>query len=273
MRTGSRLILVAKAVAAALVVTLGVTATSLSSAGAAVRPSTFKMTLAKSIPPSPVFLVKGVCGTSGPNDTAACTAMVIKTIDNARKSEPLPNVPGSFSVSGFDALSPAEQIFAIADIERTARGLLPIEGLTAQLNGVALTAARDQNDPSIPLPLRLSGGGLAYYYGSNFAEGTADPIGANYFWMYDDGLNSPNADCTTKHTEGCWGHRKNVLGDYNDANYCPRGSAVNTVMGAAEVTSGVLYTPSITEIFVNDCGALPTMDFTWPDVQKLVFGH
>jgi hypothetical protein len=256
----------------ALIVTLGITASSLS-ASAAVHPNTFKETLAKSIPPSPAFQVNGACGTSGANDTAACTAMVLKTIDNARKFEPLPNVPGSFSVSGFDALTPGEQLFAIADIERTARGLLPIEGLTLQLHQIALTAARDQNDPSASLPLRLTGGGEAYYYGSNFAEGTAGPIGANYFWMYDDGLNSPNADCTTKHTEGCWGHRKNVLGDYNDANYCPRGSAVNTVMGAAEVTSGVLYTPSITEIFVNDCGALPTMDFTWPDVQKLVFGH
>jgi len=199
--------------------------------------------------------------------------MVLKTIDNARKSEPLPNVPGSFSVSGFDSLSPGRQLFAIADIERTARGLLPIEGLTLQLHGIALTAARDQNDPSIPLPLRLTGGGLAYYDGSNFAEGTAGPIGANYFWMYDDGLNSPNADCTTNHTQGCWGHRENVLGPYNNVNYCPRGSAVNTVMGAAEVNSGVLYSPSITEIFVNDCGAPPAMYFTWPDVQKIVFGR
>jgi hypothetical protein len=45
-------------------------------------------------------------------------------------------------------------------------------------------------------------------------------------------------------------------------------------MGVAEATSKVDFSPAITEIFVNDCGALPTdMVFTWPDVQRLVFGH
>jgi hypothetical protein len=37
-------------------------------------------------------------------------------------------------------------------------------------------------------------------------------MGANYFWMYDDGPGSPNADCTPSNQSGCWGHRDNILG-------------------------------------------------------------
>ena len=273
MRTGSPLGQVAKSVAAALVVTVGVTAGSLSSAGAAARPHSVKMTLSKSIPPSPVFMRSGACGISGANDTASCNTMVVKALNDARKSEPVAALAGSFSLRGFDHLNRTQQIFAIADIERTARHLAPIAGLTAQLNAIARTAAENQADPSTSLPLRLAGGGVATYYGSNFAEGTADAMGANYYWMYDDGLSSPNAGCTRSQQSSCWGHRENILRNYSAAAYCPAGSHLNIVMGAAEVTSGVVFSPSITEIMVNDCGALPTMDFTWHDVQKLVFGH
>jgi hypothetical protein len=29
--------------------------------------------------------------------------------------------------------------------------------------------------------------------------------------MYDDGPNSPNIDCVTASSAGCWGHRENIL--------------------------------------------------------------
>jgi hypothetical protein len=273
MRTGSPLGQVAKAVAAALVVTVGVTAGSLSGAGAAARPHGVKMTLSKSIPPSPVFMKPGACGISGANDTASCNATVLKALNDARRFEPVAALAGRFSLKAFDHLNTTQQIFAIADIERTARHLAPVAGLTAQLNAIARTAAANQADPSTSLPLHLVRGGYATYYGANFAEGTANAMGANYYWMYDDGLNSPNADCTTTHQSGCWGHRKTILHNNAAAAYCPAGSHIKMVMGAAEVTSGVVFSPSITEIIVNDCGALPTMDFTWQDVQKLVFGR
>jgi len=271
MRTAQALPRVARSFAAAVLITLGVTAGSL--AAAASSPHGLRLTLSKSIPPSPMFMKPGACGTSGPDDSAACNATVIKAIDDARKAEPLAPLPKTFSLTAFDRLNADQQIFAIADIERTARGLAPIAGLTAQLNHIALVGAAGQSDPSASLPLRLTGGGLAYMYGSNFAEGTADPMGADYYWMYDDGLHSPNADCTVSNQSGCWGHRKNILGDYSKVTYCPSGSAIHMVMGAADVKHGVVFSPAITEIFVNDCGALPAMDFTWPDVQKLVFGH
>jgi hypothetical protein len=254
---------VAKSLAVAAVVALGVTSGRLSSANAAMQ---------KSIPPNPNFMTPAMCGYggSGPNDTATCNAAIVRALDNARATLGMGGLPGNFSPGGFDALSAPEQIFAIADIERTARGLPPIAGLTAQLNAVALSGAQRSQDPSTNLPLPLSGGGQATDYGSNFAEGTANAMGANYFWMYDDGPGSPNADCTPSNQSGCWGHRDNILGDYT--SNCSAGSEVNAVMGAAEVTSGVAYEPGIAEIFTNDCGPLAAMDFTWGDVQRQVFG-
>jgi hypothetical protein len=231
------------------------------------------MSLAHSIAPSPSFLKVGVCGVSGVNNSVTCAETIIKAIDVARKSEPINAIPASFNLTAFLKLSYPEQVFAIGDIERTARGLAPVAGLTTQLNSLAAQGASNQNDPAASLPLALNGGGTATYYGSNWSEGTANALGADYYWMYDDGPNSPNADCTKSGSVGCWGHRENVLGDYSNSSYCPAGSSITTVMGASEITAKVAMSPSIAEIFVNDCGPAPTMYFTWADVQKLVFGR
>ena len=235
--------------------------------------SSVKMTLPASIPPNPQFLTTTVCGVRGPSDSATCTATVVKAIDAARRVEPVGAIPSTFSVAAFDKLTYAEQAFAIADIERTGRGLPPIQGLTTQLNSIAATAAARQVDPATTLPLRLVGGGVATIYGSNWAEGTANALGADYYWMYDDGLNSPNIDCKRAGEAGCWGHRINVLRNYGAAAYCAPGSQIHLVMGAAEVTTSVSVSPSIAEIFTNDCGAAPTMYFTWAEVLHLVFGR
>jgi hypothetical protein len=211
-----------------------------------------------------------VCGASGASDTSTCNAAIVKALNDARKTLGLADMR-SFSITAFDKLNNDQQIFTMADIERTSRGLPPLAGLTAQLNGVALIGAKDRRDPSTSLPLRLTGGAKAYYYGSNFAEGTANGMGADYYFMYDDGLGSANADCTPSNESGCWGHRYNILGPYGSADRCPRGAAIHMVMGAAEVISGVRSAPATTEIFTNDCGALPTMDFTWTQAEALVF--
>lgn len=232
-----------------------------------------KMSLSKSIAPRPAFLVKGICGTRGPSNTTTCGETIIKSINAARKFEPLHPVASTFSLKAFEKLTYAEQIFAITDMERTSRGLAPIEGLTTQLNAIAENGAKRQIDPVSNLPLRLVGGGVATYFGSNWAEGTANALGSDYYWMYDDGPNSPNADCRRAGQAGCWGHRDNILGDYETAAYCPTGSQLNMVMGAAEVTSRVSFSPSIAEIFLNDCGKAPTMYFTWHDVVRIVFGQ
>lgn len=233
-----------------------------------------KMSLPRSIPPTPVFLRPGRCGARHANGTAACDSAILRAIDDARKSEPLGVMPRSFNLAAYERLTPPEQMFAIADIERVARGLPAIEAMTPQLNNMAASSAADQVEPTIDLPLRITTGGIATTYGSNFAEGTANALGADYFWMYDDGLNSPNASCTKRSPGLCWAHRRNVLEDYGSTRYCPRGSRVNLLMGAAEAVSNVALSPAVAEIFVNDCGARPTdVSFTWQDVLKLVFAQ
>jgi hypothetical protein len=34
---------------------------------------------------------------------------------------------------------------------------------------------------------------------------------ADFFWMYDDGLRSPNAACSAAGQSACWDHRTNLL--------------------------------------------------------------
>jgi hypothetical protein len=268
---------IATSLAVAAGLALGVTAPTIGPAtlagGQVIGKHGVKMSLPRSIAPHPVFLRRGVCGASRANDTAACNGAILRAIDRARRSEPLGRLPATFDLAAFDRLSGAEQMFAIADIERTARGLPPMAGMTAQLDAMATTSAVEQIDPSISLPLHLRKGGTATTYGSNFAEGTANALGADYFWMYDDGLHSPNPTCTKSKRTGCWAHRKNVLDDYESSALCPPGSSVHLLMGAAVVTSRVMFSPAVTEIFVNDCGALPSgVVFTWSDVERLVFG-
>jgi hypothetical protein len=275
MKSGS--LRLARKVSFSLVAGSAILATALGGAStasaAALSQPRVKMTLPRSIAPSPRFMVPGVCGTSGPNNSQTCSATVIKAIDDARKSEPLDRITPRFNLAAFDRLSLPEQIFAIVNIERTARRLAPIAGLTSQLNAIAAAGARSQTDPTVSLPLQLAGGGESTTFASNMAEGTANALGADYFWMYDDGPNSPNADCQRAGDAGCWGHRKNILNNYASPSLCPAGWHTTAVMGASEIKTGVGFSPSITEIFVNACGGTPKLSFTWADVQKLVFGN
>ncbi len=233
-----------------------------------------KMALPRSIQPRPVFLSRGVCGVLVANETMSCDRAILEAVNAARRSEPLEAISANFSLAAYAALTPAEQIFAIADIERTSRGLPAMTGLTAQLDEMAAAGVRGQTDPTIELPLRIAGGGMATTFGSNFAEGTANALGADYFWMYDDGARSPNASCTPHSRDLCWAHRRNILGDYESPRYCAPGSQDHLLMGAAEATSGVALSPAVSEVFVNDCGSMPSdLVFTWTDVLRRVFGQ
>ena len=90
---------------------------------------------------------------------------------------------------------------------------------------LAQSAAAADSDPNGP---------SGKTWGSNWAGGEASALLADYDWMYDDGPGSPNMDCTNAVANGCWDHRRNVLG-----NYGPRpamGAAVTTVKGVTSMT-------------------------------------
>lgn len=150
----------------------------------------------RSIPPDAAFVVacEGVT-----KATPGCTSAALKDIDSARAIEGLGplKLPVNYATLPFD-----KQLVAVANAERSARGLSSLSE-SRPYDQLALAGARNDTDPIGP-----PGKG----WGSNWAGGVADPVAADYLWMYDDGPDSPNGDCPQAGAPGCWGHRDNILG-------------------------------------------------------------
>jgi len=215
----------------------------------------------ESLPPDPNFTGDGNCKPSALDDSDTCNTDVVKAIDNARAAlESM--APLSLKVSAFDSMTVPEQLFAVTDLERTERGLAPLAGLTAQLDTVAQTGAAANTDPELS-SATLTGGATVTAWGSIWAGGTSNALGSDYYWMYDDGLGSPNGSCTSSSSAGCWGHRDNILGTFAACGQAQQ------YMGAGDTASGSSYGPSFAAIIVGACGPAPTdVVFTWAQAQQ-----
>ncbi len=152
----------------------------------------------QSIPPSSAF--DAACfGPSSP--TAACNSAAIADISAARAMEgvgPL-QLPSHYSSAPVN-----NQLVDVTNAERMARGLPSLSEKRAY-DRLAKAGAQHDTDPIGP---------AGHGWGSIWAGGVADPLAADYLWMYDDGPNSPNGDCPQAGAPGCWGHRDNILGPY-----------------------------------------------------------
>ena len=148
-----------------------------------------------SIPPSSGF-VAACYGQATP--TIECDRQAIANINWARGAEHMNAIvlPADYSSLGIQG-----QLAAVINAERTSRGLGSLATVPAW-NSLAVQGARSLMDPMGP-------GGDSW--GSIWA-GVADPLAADFLWMYDDGSNSPNLDCQPATPSGCWGHRENILG-------------------------------------------------------------
>lgn len=167
--------------------------------------------------------------------TSTCMQAAVVSINSARTWEGL---PGLVLPNGFYAMPAAERLFVVSNEERIVRGLPPIAGMTAAANNNAEAGATVNNDPN---PATVKG---AISYVSVWAEDYGD-LGAMFDWMYDDGLNSANEDCTSSNMSGCWGHRDNILlNTTSGSNQAPAGYA--WVGGAACV-------PEAGEDYFNSC--------------------
>jgi hypothetical protein len=157
--------------------------------------------------------------------SAACFASTLQATATARSREGLGplTLPGNYSV-----LTPAEQLFVLADSERVDRGLPPAVGLVAELNQDAQAAAQANTDPA---PTIVPPGVGILRWASNWAE-NAGALGSNYNWMYDDGPGSGNLACGGG-GGGCWGHRDNILG-FSASQLAASGGTL--VMGAGEAS-------------------------------------
>jgi hypothetical protein len=212
---------------------------------------------AKNLAPDPSFLGSRHC--AGGRDGSACNSIVLRAITHARKV--LEKFGGmSFSLSAYERLTPAEQLFVTANLERTERGLPAAVVLTRSLDKVAQDGANADTDPPLgEVPNPLPGGGHWVSLGGNWAGGWDNPLGADYGWMYDDGPG--------------WGHRDNILGKLatsSSSSSCG-GSRHEVAMGAGHVTKGKTYGDSETELLAGVCGPTPTdVVLTWAKAKKLL---
>jgi hypothetical protein len=196
-----------------------------------------------------------------------CVGQELAAINNARGVEhvaPIISVPSALA-----ALSPAEQLFVLTNLERIGRGLAPVAAMTDELNRVAAEGAAQGADPELD-GWALADGKVATMWASNWA-GDMDPIGSDYLWMYDDGVGF-NVDCPNASAIGCWGHRNNVLVALPSPSTCgPNQGSPELIMGAAVLPDGYHGTPSVAEITVGTCGSPTGLSFTWSMAVRALF--
>jgi hypothetical protein len=159
------------------------------------------------------------CGQQAP---ANCQSAVVWAIDQARATE---GVAPLHLPSDYDALSVPAQLLVLTDLERVDRGLPGFTRLSAKLDVMAERGAVANTDPSGP---------SGRTWGSNWAGGEPSALLADYDFMYDDGLGSPNLDCTRATPNGCWSHRVNILSDYG--LHPSMGAAATKVDGVTSLT-------------------------------------
>ena len=196
------------------------------------------------------------CRQSG-NQSAACISATIQATTAARAHEGL----GAMVLpSNFAALTPGEQLFVLADIERVDRGLPAIVGMVAQLNTDAQNAAAANTDPT---PSSVPPGSTVTSWASDWAE-AAGALGSNYNWMYDDGPGSGDIDCTPSTPSACWGHRDNILG-FNASQVAASHGVL--AMGAAEATVASDAPWSSDAMLIVLMTGSPAYTYTWAQAQ------
>jgi hypothetical protein len=215
----------------------------------------------QNVEPDPNFLA--IC--TSPSVSVSCVGSEIQAINNARQLEGV--APVVVNLSALSGLSNPEQILAITNLERTARGLAPAVALTTQLDTAAAGGAISSTDPSLS-GWTLFGGKAVTAWASNWAGGL-DVLGADYLFMYDDGVGY-NVDCPIASASGCWGHRKNVLVAGPSAASCTgKGGRPELLMGAAVLPASYQGTTGIGELLVDSCGGLPTDTIvTWRQIRR-----
>jgi hypothetical protein len=160
----------------------------------------------KSVSPSRTFVDACFHVSGKTRAQQACVSAALPDFNKVRATEGLARMT---LPHGFARLSAAHQLLVITNLERIDRGLHPFPGLSKRLNHLAVKGAKARTDPTFPS--RFPG----TFGGSNWAGVGPSTLLADYVWMYDDGPGSPNSDCPTRSSRGCWGHRHNILHRYD----------------------------------------------------------
>ena len=232
------------------------------------------------IAPQPNFLTSGSChardkGWSCSNPCVdrtmgwgvatrnpACTQLLVRAINNARRRE---HVITLQLPSTWLRLTPAEQLFVVADLERTARGLPPYLGLNAALSATAQRAASHRSDPGLAAGFSVGTDaegslGMGGAWSAGFSV-----LAADYMWMYNDGWGGPagtsNSVCTSAGASGCWAHRDQLLGADPHFNAGVGLHCAKCEMGAGFAKVG--GTGSYVDLVELPRAGAPPMYFTW----------
>ncbi|HUD68638.1 MAG TPA: hypothetical protein VMQ40_00200, partial [Acidimicrobiales bacterium] len=235
----------------------------------------------RNITPDPNFVAPGSCthSSSGwrctnpcvlsslsfPSYTNAprCTAFVLRAINGARRRE---GVAPMTLPRDFKRLSVPEQLFVLADLERTARGLPPYLGLNLALTREAQHSANLGGDPSLAPGFAVGVDKQGYDgMGGTWSSGFS-PLIADYFWMYDDGWGGSaartfNSACSSAGASACWAHRDQLLG------YDPRfNPGVGLHCRSCEMGTGFSLagsSSSFVDLIELPARTPPAMTFTW----------
>lgn len=197
--------------------------------------------------PKPNYLP--VCSERGYKN-GRCMKQELAAIRNARKHEHVKR-PRLILPRNFSHLSAPQQVFVVTDLERVSRGLRPFRGLTQQLSNVAHASAVSNTDPMLATTAMRTL--HIYEYGSIWASDYG-PLAADYDWMYNDGYSSAgvNLACPAPGSQGCWGHRENILGGYSHLPLLIAGAGTSTPAGQ-----------SMTEVLAGSNGQTPKFTYTW----------
>jgi hypothetical protein len=199
------------------------------------------------------------CDTFPTATLATCNAASLAGIDGARRKEHV--APMKFP-SNYLHLTLAEQLFVVNNLERRARGLTPVPGLSTALNAMAQQGADANVDPWGP---------SAYSWGSSWGETFEGALMLDYMLMYDDGRGGNNIDCQRGNFTGCWGHRDDILNTQwtrkSESGFASHADQRFKVGGRRYAVE------SVTSLFVAGYRSGHKLAFTWAAEARLKQVH
>jgi hypothetical protein len=139
---------------------------------------------------------------------APCVNAAIYYLDQARArlGQPAYALPADFV-----ALLGDRQILILSNLDRALYGLPLVAGVNATFDADAAAGAEAGADPD-------ASDSAVRGATSNWAGGSPNLSAAYDQWMYNDGVGSGNLDCAAAGAAGCWGHRHDVLWDFNSGS-------------------------------------------------------
>ncbi len=215
-----------------------------------------------SIDPVPDFMVGGGPCTDMGFANPSCATYIVSAINHAHAIEKIR--PMSLP-SNWAALSVAQQMMVLIDLERVDRGYPPYLGLNPTLTADAQRSARTLTySEAVGFPVaRIAGPDVAYYEVVEMSP--ANPAAADYNLMYTSAWRASTSHmpgCTNQMSAACWGGRDGALG-YS----APERTDVGLGCTTCEVGIGVRVLSTRYAAYVlliaRPAKSPPRMTFTW----------